>query len=137
LKQRQAALDAVRNAPEHYIVEIKPKTRSIDQNSLLWALLNIAANNVLWPVNGKAVYLLPEDWKDIFTASLNQENRISKGVRGGFVMLGKSTSKMSVAQMTELIEFIYSFLAEQGIDVQEQETIGDSERSTLYELRNV
>lgn len=67
--------------------------------------------------------LSPEDLKDIFTASLHQELRIAKGIQGGFVMLGRSTSKMTVSQMTAMIEFIYSFLSEQGIevDVSEQE----------------
>lgn len=35
-------------------------------------------------------------------------------------MLGRSTSKMTVSQLSELIEFIYGFLAEHGIVVDEQ-----------------
>jgi hypothetical protein len=87
---------------------------------MLWRLLTIAAKSVTWTVNGQQEKLSPEDWKDVFTASLQQENRIAKGIRGGFVMLGRSTSVMSVGQMTELIEFIYQFLADQGIVVDEQ-----------------
>jgi len=122
-RSRSQAIDAVRQAPEHWIVEIKPRTRSLDQNAMLWRLLTITANNVPWVVNGKQTMLTPDDWKDIFTASLHQENRIAKGIQGGFVMLGRSTSVMSIPAMTELIEFIYNFLAEQGVnaDVQEQE----------------
>ena len=122
-QQRLAAINAIRTAPEHYIVEIKPRTRSLDQNAMLWRLLTIASQSVPWTVNGVETMLTPEDWKDIFTASLHQENRIARGVRGGFVMLGRSTSKMSIGQMTELIEFIYQFLAEQGVavDIPEQE----------------
>lgn len=123
-RQRSLAIEAVRTAPEHCIVEIKQRTRTIDQNAMLWRLLTIASQNVPWQVNGSEVMLSPEDWKDIFTASLKQENRIAKGIQGGFVMLGQSTSRMTVSQLSELIEFIHSFLAEQGveIDVQEQET---------------
>jgi hypothetical protein len=123
-RQRQAAIEAVKSAPEHYIVEIKPRSRSLDQNAMLWRLLTIASKSVPWTVNGVETMLTPEDWKDIFTASLHQENRIAKGIRGGFVILGRSTSKMSISQMTELIEFIYQFLAEQGVavDLSEQET---------------
>jgi hypothetical protein len=87
---------------------------------MLWRLLTIASKSVTWSVNGHEEKLSPEDWKDVFTASLHQEMRIAKGVRGGFVMLGRSTSAMSISQMTELIEFIYQFLAEQGIVVDEQ-----------------
>jgi hypothetical protein len=119
-RQRQAAIEAVRTAPEHYIVEIKPKTRTLDQNAMLWRLLTIASDQIPWQVNGSDVMLSPDDWKDIFTASLHQENRIAKGIRGGFVMLGKSTSRMTVSQLSELIEFIVHFLAENGIVVDEQ-----------------
>ena len=123
-RQRSLAIDAVRNAPEHYLVEIKPRTRSIDQNALLWRLLTLASRHISWSVNGSEVMLSPDEWKDVVTASLHQEHRIARGIRGGFVMLGKSTSRMSVEQMTQMIEFLYSFLAENGVvvDVQEQET---------------
>ena len=126
-RSRSQAIEAVRQAPEHWVVEIKQRTRSLDQNSMLWRLLTISSKNVPWIVNGETVMLSPEDWKDVFTASLHQENRIARGIRGGFVMLGRSTSVMGVQAMTELIEFIYNFLAEQGVtvDVSEQETFGD------------
>lgn len=119
-RQRSLAIEAVRNAPEHYLVEIKPRTRSIDQNALLWRLLTITSRHVTWSVNGQESILSADEWKDVFTASLHQEQRIARGIRGGFVMLGKSTSRMSVDQMTQMIEFIYSFLAEQGVVVDEQ-----------------
>ena len=119
-RQRSLAIEAVRTAPEHYIVEIKPRTRSLEQNAMLWRLLTITSQSVPWTVNGVETMLTPEDWKDIFTASLHQENRIARGIRGGFVMLGRSTSKMSITQMTELIELVYQFLTEQGIVIDEQ-----------------
>lgn len=121
--QRLRAIEAVKTAPEHHVVEIKERTRSNLQNSMLWRLLTITSKQVPWAVNGHESWLSPNDWKDIFTASLHQEMRIAKGIQGGFVMLGRSTSKMTVNQMTAMIEFIYSFLAEQGIevDVSEQE----------------
>jgi hypothetical protein len=123
-RQRSLAIEAVRNAPEHCVVEIKPRTRTLDQNAMLWRLLTITSRNIPWKVNGEDTLLTPDEWKDVFTASLSQEHRIAKGIRGGFVMLGKSTSRMTVSQLSELIEFIYGFLAEHGVvvDVQEQET---------------
>ena len=118
-RQRSLAIEAVRNAPEHCIVEIKDRNRSNSQNSMLWRLLTITSQSVPWQVNGSEVMLSPEDWKDIFTASLYQEQRIARGIRGGFVMLGKSTSRMTVSQLSELIEFIHSFLAEQGVEIEQ------------------
>ena len=119
LRQRSLAIEAVRNAPEHCIVEIKQRTRTIDQNAMLWRLLTLASRHVMWSVNGQETVLSPEEWKDVFTASLHQEQRIARGIRGGFVMLGKSTSRMTVSQLSELIEFIHSFLAEQGVEIEQ------------------
>ena len=118
-RQRSLAIEAVRNAPEHCIVEIKQRTRTIDQNAMLWRLLTLASRHVMWSVNGQETVLSPEEWKDVFTASLIQEQRIARGIRGGFVMLGKSTSRMTVSQLSELIEFIHSFLAEQGVEIEQ------------------
>lgn len=112
---KRNAAQAVMQAPENYRVEIKERTRSLDQNALLWSCLNDLSRQVYWPINGKREKLSPDDWKDILSASLDQENRIAMGVRGGYVMLGRRTSKMTVKQMTELIEFIHSFGAEQNV----------------------
>lgn len=112
---RQRAAQAVMHAPEGFRVEIRERTRSLDQNALMWELLTIISTSIKWPINGKSETLTPEEWKDILSASLNQENRIAQGIRGGFVMLGKRTSKMTVREMTDLIELIYAFGAEHGI----------------------
>jgi len=112
---KQNAKNAIENAPEGYMCEIKPRTRSLEQNALMWAVLTDLSRQVLWPVNGVKERLSPEDWKDIITASLNQENRIAQGIRGGFVMLGKSTSRMTVKEMSEVIEFAHAFGAEKGV----------------------
>lgn len=112
---RANARQAIDEAPEGYMCEIKPRTRSLDQNALMWAVLTDLSRQVLWPVNGVKERLSPEDWKDIITASLTQENRIAQGIRGGFVMLGKSTSRMTVKEMSEVIEFAHAFGTEQGV----------------------
>lgn len=112
---RQNAAQAVMQAPEGYRCEIKPRTRSLDQNARMWAMLTDVSRQVLWPVNGRNERLTPEDWKAIVTASLGQENRMAAGICGGFVMLGKSTSRMTVREMTDVIEFLYSFGAERDV----------------------
>jgi uncharacterized protein YjeT (DUF2065 family) len=115
--QRQQALDAVKLAPDDCICTVEQRTRSLEQNRTLWKLLTEISRAIPWQVNGASVMLAPEDWKDIITASLYQENRIARGINGGFVMLGRSTSKMTVKQMTELIEFVLAFAAEQGVHI--------------------
>lgn len=112
---RRNAARACAEAPDGFRVEIKPRTRTLDQNDLLWSCLTDLSRQIEWPINGRLEKLSPEDWKDICTASLEQENRIAQGVRGGFVMLGKRTSKMSVRTMVMLIDFIHAFGTDQGV----------------------
>lgn len=93
--------------------------RSLDQNALMWSLLTEIAEQVRWPVDGEMQQLTKEDWKVIVTAGLKRHQRIAKGIEGGFVMLGASTSKMKKDEMAELLELILSFGAQQGVTFRE------------------
>lgn len=94
-----------------YIIEAKPRTRSLEQNALLWKLLTTISEQVVW--HGHK--LSQNDWKHVMTAALSQQ-RVVPNIDGtGFVVLGKSTSKMSVKEMTDLIELIYAFGAHKGV----------------------
>jgi hypothetical protein len=107
---RANALEAVRNAPDGFIVTVKPKTRSLDQNQRLWALLTEVSNQVLW--HGEK--LSPEDWKHLFSASLKKQ-KLVQGIDGGLVVLGLSTSKMTVAEMGDLMTIIEMFGANHDV----------------------
>jgi len=89
--------------------------RSLEQNRLMWALLTDVAEQVQWPVDGRLVYMTPEEWKDVMTAGLTKHQRVAAGIEGGFVLLGLRTSRMTVAQMGELLELIYAFGAQHGV----------------------
>ena len=96
------------------VEEAKP-TRTLEQNSRMWALLTDVSRQVEWPVDGKMQKLAPEDWKDIFTAALTRGQRVAQGIEGGFVMLGGRTSRMSVGEMCDLQTLIEAFGAERGV----------------------
>lgn len=112
---RRNAARAIAEAPENYRVEIRPRTRSLDQNAIFWSILTDLSRQVDWMVNGVATKLEAEEWKDVLSASLTQETRMSQGIRGGIVILGQRTSKMTVRQMSELIELALSFGTEKGV----------------------
>lgn len=97
------------------IVRPVKSRRTLEQNAKLWAMLADIARQVQWPVNGVMQYLDAEDWKALMTAAVRQEIRMAAGINGGVVMLGSSTRRMSVAEMGDLIEFMYSFGAERGV----------------------
>lgn len=91
------------------------KPRSLASNRLMWALLADIADQVEWQVNGHQQKIAAEDFKHILSASLFREQRIAEGVDGGFVILGQHTSKMTKAQMSDLIELLFAFGAERGV----------------------
>lgn len=92
-------------------VEFKAPRRSLPQNDRLWAMLTDVAQQVDW----YGQKLTPEDFKDIFTAALRKA-RVVPGIDGGFVPLGMRTSDMTKEEMTNLIELIYAFGAERGVE---------------------
>ena len=98
-----------------YVVEVKPFTRTIEQNKILWAMLTDVSEQVNWHGNK----LSNEDWKHIFSAALSQQRVVPNIDGNGFVVLGKSTSKMSVAEMSDMIELIQAFGAERGVKFNE------------------
>lgn len=98
-------------APYGTRVEFKAAKRTIPQNDKLWACLTEVAQQIVW--HGQK--LTPTDWKDIFTASLRKA-RVVPGIDpGSFVLLGLHTSEMSKSELSDLIELIHAFGAEQGV----------------------
>lgn len=113
---RRNAAHAIAQAPEGYRCEIRPKTRTLAQNDLLWSVLTDISRQVDFVVNGALVKVSPEEVKDILTAGLRRETRMAMGIDGGMVLLGQRTSKMTVRQMTELIELAHAFGTERGVE---------------------
>lgn len=115
-RTRQRAHQAIDAAPDGFFFAppVEP-TRTLGQSAKLHAMLADVARQVEWPVNGKMERLSVDDWKSVVVASLMQEKRMAAGLRGGFVILGKRTSSMSIREMSEAIEFLYSFGAENDV----------------------
>jgi hypothetical protein len=108
---RLSALEAVKNAPDGWMVQVKEKTRSIEQNALLWSRLEEVSKQVDW----YGEKLTSEDWKHVFSASLKKQKAV-RGIDGGFVVLGQSTSKMTKAEMADLLTLMEAFAAERGVN---------------------
>lgn len=117
---RQGAMHAVAHAPMGYVVEIKPKTRSLEQNAAQWPILEAFAAQLLWPVNGQVVQMTAEEWKDVLTAAFKQETvRVAKGINGGNVMLGLRTSKFEKGEFSEWLDFLHAIAADRGVVLEE------------------
>ena len=107
---RQNAAKAVLEAPEGFIVTIQEPTRNLEQNARLWASLTEVSRQVDWHGNR----LTPEEWKDVFSAALKRQ-KVVPGIDGGFVVIGARTSKMGKREFGELLELVYAFGAQHGV----------------------
>jgi NinB protein len=96
-------------------VEPAEEIRTLEQNSRWWPAVNDIAEQVQWPVDGKMERLDADDWHQILAAGLEKEHRVAQGISGGFVMLAKSTRKMSKKRFADLIEFTLWFGEEHGV----------------------
>ena len=112
---RRNAIKAVQEAPAGMMVVVQEKTRTLDQNALLWPLLSAVSSQVVW----HGAKLSPDEWKDVFTAALKRQ-KVVPGIDGGFVVCGTRTSKMPKSEFSDLIELIYSFGAERGVDFHDE-----------------
>lgn len=104
--------------------------RSLDQNAKLWPMLTDVSRQCKLVVDGEPVKASPEDWKDVFTAALRRHQRVAKGIDGGLVFLGMRTSRMSKREFSDLIELIYAYGAEHGVEWSEpaQRTFSEHRR---------
>lgn len=84
--------------------------RTSDQNDKLWPMLRDISRQVEWYGN----WLTEEEWKDVMTAALKKQRAVP-GIDGGFVVLGAHTSKMSKADLSDLIELLYAFGNDHGV----------------------
>ena len=95
---------------KQYRLECREALRSLPQNARMWAMLAEVAAQVDW--HGQR--LSDAEWKDVFSASLKRQ-KVVPGIDGGFVVLGSSTSKMSKAEMSDLMELMSAFGSQHGV----------------------
>lgn len=108
-------LKAMLTAGHRMVMEIKPVTRSLEQNAKMWACLTDISKQVNWYGHK----LSPDDWKHVLSATLRKQKAVP-GIDGGFVVVGLSTSQMTIAEMSEMIELAHAFGADQGVKFHDQ-----------------
>ena len=114
LREAWPVIKSMLMAGHRLVVEIRTETRTLAQNARLWALLTEVSQQVEW--YGRK--LSPTDWKDMFTA-VQKKQDVVPGIDGGFVVLGASTSRMTIAEMCDLQTLIEAFCADRGVQIQE------------------
>lgn len=107
---REGVIQEVRDLPEGYEVVLREPTRSTDQNAKLWAMLSDIATAQPEGRNWST-----EVWKCAFMSALGHEARFEQGLNGEPLPLGFRSSKMSKAQMADLITMAYEYGDRHGV----------------------
>ena len=109
--QAKRLIDA---APRGAIVNIRPATRSNEQNALLWSLLSEVSR-----AKPEGREHTPDVWKCLFMAACGHAVQFEAGLDGAPFPIGFRSSRLTKAQMSDLVEFIYSWCAEKGVHLAE------------------
>lgn len=108
--QRRLAHQLIDKAPQDAVVKISAAKRSDDQNSKMWAMLSDISRA---KPEGRAH--IPEIWKCIFMAALGHEVKFEMGLNNQPFPIGFRTSKLTKPQMSDLIEFISGYGAQNQV----------------------
>ena len=125
--RRDQAIDWIRKAPTGSRVEFKGPARSLDQNSRFWAMLTDCA--VQGRIDGRRYNT--EQWKLMFLHAYAEERGIEIKYlpalnRAGMVPCGRSSSDLSVGEMSEVMDFIAAWGAENEITFHDQHDMEDA-----------
>jgi hypothetical protein len=125
--KREQAIDWIRKAKTGSRVEFKGPGRSLDQNSRFWAMLTDCA--VQGRINDRRFNT--EQWKMMFMHAYAEERGIEIKYlpalnRAGMVPCGRSSSDLSVQEMSELMDYIAAWGAENGIKFHDQEELEEA-----------
>lgn len=113
-RNKDYAISLIRQLPFDPIykntIEEYTDSRTLEQNAKMWACLTDISKQVEW--YGR--YLTKTVWKEIITASLKGQETVP-GLDGNFVVIGASTSKMSIKEMCDVITCALAFGDSKGV----------------------
>lgn len=115
---RDRAAKWSKQAPTGTRIEFKQVKRSLPQNDRFWAMLTDVATQKLHC--GRKY--TPDQWKVLFMHACGREVQFIPALDNStFIPWGQSSSDLSKQEMTDLIEFIFSWGAEHGVVFHELE----------------
>lgn len=104
--RRREAHRLIDAAPDDARVTVDGPKRSLEQNKAMWSALSDVARQK----HHHNLKLAPEDWRLIFLSGLDHEMRLVPNLEGnGVVQLGRSTSKLSKRDFSDLLDLIYAW----------------------------
>lgn len=113
---RDRALNAVREAPDGYVVTISEQFRNLDQNAMFHAICtDVAKSGAKWAWKARSA----DEWKVLFVSghsiATGKGADMVPGLENEFVNLRESTARMSKARASSLIEYAIAWCAMNGV----------------------
>lgn len=109
-KNKEQAKQVIEAAPADAVMTVRPASRTNDQNALLWSILSEISR-----AKPQGRTHTSEVWKCLFMHACGHAVQFETGLNGQPFPTGFRSSRLSKEQFSELIEFIYSWCAEQGV----------------------
>lgn len=101
------------------VLEVKPETRTLQQNRLLHALFTDVSKQALWLGQPRT----PAQWKVLFVSghsvATQQGAEVVPGLEGEFLNLRESTAHMGKARMASLLDYVMAWCANNNIELRE------------------
>lgn len=109
--QRSFAKQLIDKAPKNAVVSIKEATRSNEQSAKMYAMLSDISRA---KPDGRR--WTPDTWKAAFMNSTGHQVQFCEGLDdSGPFPLGFRSSRLTVKQMSDLIEVIYEYGSRHGV----------------------
>lgn len=117
LADREKAARWVMAAPVGTRIEFKRPKRTLPQNDRMWAMLTDIAEQK----EHAGRRYSPDQWKVLFMHACGREVQFIPALDNGtFIPWGQSSSDLSKQEMTDLIEFMLAWGAENGVHFHDQ-----------------
>ncbi len=114
---RARAMRYINAAPFGTRIELKAAKRTLPQNDRMWAMLTDIARQ---KTHCGRKYT-PDEWKVLFMHACGREMQFVPALNGtGFMPLGYRSSDLAKAEMSDLIEFMLAWGAENGVEFHDQ-----------------
>lgn len=98
-------------APPGTVATFKPARRTTAQNDLMWTLLSVIA-----AAKPQGRVMAADKWKSLFLDAIGKKPEWVPSLDGESVVCsGYRSSRLSKAEMSDVIEQIYSYGAEHGV----------------------
>ena len=108
--QKAMACDMIRRAPADAVVKISAPKRTLDQNAKLWAMISDVSR-----AKPEGRTHTPEVWKCLFMSACGHAVRFEMGLDNKPFPIGFQSSRLTKAEMADLITVIYEYGDRHGV----------------------